>query len=209
METYSTQEKFRIASEKERFGFVQFLSHTKLFSSTNWNILLTAVDGYDPYDALIQKVSGGGKHRGIVSKRYIIEIKNRTGLSIYQTNTNEQEGWILEKAKYNKMKKVYDMDPEKNNMLYICFTLKGTLVWNLNDINEKDVVKKEMNRATMASTEDKSNKTIILLKEEDAKHYDYTFTEKDFKQEQLDIIARKRTLIVGKKDAKQIGFNFE
>jgi hypothetical protein len=202
----TTTQRFIEAAKKERYAFKEFIKETKLFNSTSWNIFISPDDGYDDYDVLIQKICGAGFRKGLVCKRYIIELKNRTHLSDYVTSQCGIEGWILEKAKYDKLKKHYDMDPERNRMLYICFTNKGTMVWDLTDLEDLNVIKKEMNKATMVSRENKINKNVILLKEENAKIYPYTFNQNDYYKFEEEDKQRKRNRIIGKKDAKQIGF---
>lgn len=175
-----SNEKFISASRKERFAFNQFITTYNLFQEKdNYSVYLTPDDGYDVYDAMVQHYADDYN----TDKRYIIETKVRN-VSMNVLEDCKTNGWILESKKYNSLMKVAELDPEKNDVLYISFNNDQTIVWNLTKLTEKGLLvksKKTMNKATMASREDKINKSIFLLKEEWGKIYKYRFDEMSYK----------------------------
>lgn len=184
--------KFEEASKKERFAFNQFIKLYNLYQSDKYEIFITPDDGYDSYDVLIQEVD---LESGIIIKRWIIEIKIRKERA---THCGYEEGFILEKKKYNQLKKMKDIDSEKNEILYINFTTEETLVFNLSEI-DIEFERKFMNKATMSSKKDKVNKLVSLLNHNDAKRYNYIFDEiqyrnNKYKIESENLINRKKSI---------------
>ena len=172
--------KFIEASKRERFALKQFTQTYNLFDEkNNWSLYITPDGGYDVYDALVQHYE---KESYICDKRYIIETKIRN-VSPSVLIDCKSDGWILESKKLNSLLKIAELDPEKNEILYISFNNDQTLVFNLTKLLAEGLLvksKRVMNQATMRSTSDKINKSIYLLQEEWASSYKYTFDERSY-----------------------------
>ena len=182
--------KFIEASKRERFALKQFTQTYNLFDEkNNWSLYITPDGGYDVYDALVQHYH---EESYICDKRYIIETKIRN-VSPSVLIDCKSNGWILESKKLNSLLKIAELDPEKNEILYICFNNDQTLVFNLTKLLSKGLLiksKKTMNKATMESRSEKTSKSIYLLKEEWGTAFKYTFDERSYlsnlnKEEQL------------------------
>lgn len=166
--------KFEEASYKERLAFKNWRSLYNLFPEDNWTVFITPFDGSDVYDVLVQNNS---------FKRIIIEIKIRNE---FATQCGLEDGFIYETKKHKSLSMVKDLDPDNNTIMYINFTTKGTYVWNISKL-DLNPVKKEMNKATMNSTDDKQNKSVYLLKAEDAKFYPYIFDDVQYWNDEKNI----------------------
>jgi hypothetical protein len=170
-------DKFQEAAYKERLAFDNLVRLYNLFSKEKYSILKTPYDGMDEYDVLVQRHT-----KGSIERRFIIELKIRmlSGDALQQAET---DGYIFESKKYNSLKRIRDIDAAYNVALYISFTPTGTYMWNINELEEKGLlkpIKKEMNKATMNSRDDKANKKVYLLKKEWAKDWSYIWSEDQF-----------------------------
>jgi hypothetical protein len=200
------QEKFIQASKREKYGLQQYFKRFNLFTDSRWKVYYSLeYDTTCAYDCLVQEIVDGG-----VKKRYIIEAKNRTSLSTYQTNVNKEEGWILEKSKIKRLKEIYNLDPveKRNKVLYVNFTTIGTLVWDITHLMNMEIksTKKNMNKQTVVDTNLKIDKDVVLLKQDDAKLYPYIFTERDYLNYQQELLNQKVVNKISKDDAQKIGF---
>lgn len=166
--------KFEEASYKERLAFKNWRNLYNLFPEDKWTVFITPYDGSDVYDVLVQNSS---------YKRIIIEIKIRNE---FATKCGLEEGFIYETKKHKSLSQVKDLDPDNNSIMYINFTTAGTYVWNICKLDLKSK-KIEMNKATMESTTDKTNKTVYLLKSEDAKFYPYIFDDVQYWNDEKNI----------------------
>ena len=179
------------ASKRERWAFQQLLKTTKLFNDPQYVIWISPEDGFDVYDVLIQKIVDGS-----VKQRFYIELKNRM-LSPDILEMCKNDGYILEKKKYDSLVKA-KLDPE-TRLIYINFTPEKTIIWDL-DKTDMDWTKKKMNKATMASRNNKVSKSVTLLKEEKGKHYEYIFNEDDYQRDIKKQLLKKENKVIGKKD---------
>lgn len=192
----NNNDEFIEASKRERFHFKMFVDKYNLFNEDDgYTTLITPVEGMDRYDALIQKYESDTY---MVEKRYIVELKVRM-LSDDKIKRSREEGWILESKKLNDLKEIQELDPDNNDILYICFNNRYTMVWNITKmINNGKIgktIKMDMNKATMDSRSNKINKNVYLLKEEDGKRYEYTACEQSY----LRNINKKNELKEGRK----------
>lgn len=191
MKKFKNEEnKFVEASKKERFAFKKFIELYNLYQTDNYEIFITPYDGYESYDVMIQKYNDG-----TIEKRWIIEIKIR---DVKGSHCGYEEGFILEKRKYNKLKEIYDVDADRNEILYINFTSEETLVFNLTNTRLKWETKM-MNKATMKSNFDKVNKKVALLDHNDATRYNYIFDEQQYnnhlaKIEREELIQKRKDI---------------
>lgn len=197
-------QRFVEASKRERFHFLSFIEKYKLFQEKkDYSIYLTPEGGFDKYDGLIQKYE---KDTYIATKRYIMEFKVRT-LSRNQIRNNQDDGWILEKKKLNNMLDICNLDPDKNDIIYISFCNEYTIVWNITKMIKEDKIpkpiKKIMNKYTMGNRCEKVEKMVYLLDEEDGKIWNYGADEKSYmahldEKEELRKIRRRDTKNMGK-----------
>lgn len=189
--------KFEEAAIKERIAFKNLRELYNLFNTEDCLITINPYDGMESYDLIIQY-----HKNGTIIKRLIIELKIRSlsGMSLQDARDN---GWIFEDKKYKSLKKAADLDPDKNVMLYICFTPDGTYIWNITKLqSDFKKHKKVMNKATMSSTDNKINKTVYLLDPKLAhKHYEYRWDDAQYqKEKQLEIINKQRNINILKDD---------
>lgn len=183
-------DSFAEAAYKERLAFKNLRSIYNLFPDDNHFIDIRPYDGMDEYDVLIQK-----HNEGSILKRLITELKIRmlTGDALQQA---EENGYILESKKYKALKRIQSIDADLNKCAYICFTPTGTYLWFIDDLDKKGLLKpvnKEMNRATMASRDEKIDKKVYLLKTEWAyKRWDYTWSEDQYIKSVADEVRKKK-----------------
>ena len=166
--------KFQEASYRERLAWRNWRKLYNIFPEDSWTVFITPYDGSDVYDVLVQNNS---------YKRIIIEIKIRNE---FATQCGLEDGFIYETKKHKSLSMVKDLDPDNNSIMYINFTSKGTYLWNISKL-DLNPVKKEMNKATMNSTDDKQNKSVYLLKAEDAKFYPYIFDDVQYWNDEKNI----------------------
>lgn len=180
---------FERSAYYERLAFENFIHNYKLFNDKDkWDILITPYYADDVYDVMITK-----HEKGSVIKRYIIELKIRE-------KSFDDEGYVYETKKHNSLTKIKNIDPEHNQILYINFTPNGTYVWNIDEcLKEYKPIKKEMNKATMTSRDDKSNKSTYLLLPVSAKKYEYRW---DIGQYNKEVEIEKQKKIKEKENLK-------
>ena len=193
------EERFIEASKRERFFFHQFKDNFNLFNDKNYETYITPIEGYDKYDALIQKYEDG---EFIPSKRYIMEFKVRN-LSHSTLMMCEEDGFILEASKLKSLIEVCKLDPDKNEIYYVNFTNHYTLIWNISLLIKENrlgkPVNKNMNEATMVSTSNKIDKKVFLLKKKDAVLYEYSAIEESYianESKEKELKRRRRNDIV-------------
>jgi len=195
-------DKFTEAAQKERFAFTQLCKKYNMFTEDQgYAIYLTPDEGYDKYDALIQHYN---EDTYICDKRYITEFKIRQVAGSTLEECREL-GWILEQKKFNSLMSVSNLDPDKNQVLYISFVNDKTLIWNLTLLENKNMLhweKKEMNKATMESRDNKIYKKVCLLKEDWAKVYKYVYDDKSY---YANIDEVKKLQQIRKNDTKSMG----
>lgn len=157
---------FEESAYKERLFFKNLQHLYNLFTSEEWHVIETPYTDYEHYDFLVYKHTPNGY------KRYIIEIKIRQSI---------QDGYFYEQSKHNDLKKVKDLDPDNNIIIYINSTPEGTFIWNIDEILPKyKTTTREMNSHTVVSN-NKENKKVYTLKKEDAfKAYPYHYDEQQF-----------------------------
>jgi hypothetical protein len=169
---------FEKAAYMERIAFRNFIKLYNLFQGEGYDIDIRPYEGQDVYDVLVSKHNDGS-----IYKRYIIELKIRD-------KDFDNEGYVYETKKHKSLTNIKNLDPDNNEILYINFTPNGTYIWFIDRIiGNYQSIKKEMNKATMNSRSDKSNKTTYLLLPKDAKHYQYRW---DIKQFNADVEAKKQ-----------------
>jgi hypothetical protein len=122
---------------------------------------------YGEYDALFFVIDENQQ----IKKRVWIEIKIRD---------TEFDEYILETKKLNslinKRKSLYFTN-EEVSFLYINFTPNNTIVWDITNIEPEGETLKA-NKATSTSRTDKVDKSVIYLKPEQGKVFDYQINEK-------------------------------
>lgn len=156
----------------ERLAFSNFMKESNIFGVGNWEIKPTPYSGLEPYDILAIRYNNDGS----IIKRLIIELKIRD-------RDFTDSGWVFETKKYKSMKAIQDMDPDNNRIVYINFTPTNTLLWKIDDIiGRYKAVKKEMNKATMDSRDNKINKSTYLLSTDDAYIFNYVWSESQYHQ---------------------------
>lgn len=155
---------FAEASYKERLAFQSIQKELNIFPEEFWTINQTPYEGNDTYDVNVQDKS---------YKSFIIEIKIRGEKATEEGLLN---GFIYETKKHNALLKIKSMDPNYINIKYMCFTTKGTYVWNVEEIKLKKT-KMLMNKATMSSTTNKEMKSVYLLDIKDAEYFEYTWKD--------------------------------
>ena len=186
---------FEKSAYKERIAFKNFIKLYHLFEGDNFDIDIRPYEGNDYYDVLISKHNDGS-----IYKRYIIELKVRD-------EDYDEEGYVYETKKHRDLMDIKNLDPDNNEILYINFTPNGTYIWFIDKIiaNYKPI-RKKMNKATMNSRTDKSDKGTYLLLPKDAKKYEYRWDMRQFNEE---IEAKKQKQMKVKQrlsDEKDIWF---
>lgn len=194
--------KFLLAAEKEQFAFKQLCNKYNLFSENDGYSIDIPTNQYSSYDLLIQHFPDNSY---ISDKRFIVELKVRN-VSNHTLVDCKENGWVLEKSKFDSLMKVNNLDPDKNRVLYISFVNDKTLIWDLIILEKKGKIKwisKGMNVASMVSTTDKKSKKVCLLSEEDAKEFKYVYDDLSFernrktRKEELKSIRREDTKSTG------------
>ena len=162
---------FEKAAYMERIAFKNFIKLYNLFEGDNFDIDIRPYEGNDKYDVLISKHNDGS-----IYKRYIIELKIRD-------KDFDSEGYVYETKKHKSLMDIKNLDGDNNEILYINFTPNGTYIWFIDRIiaNYKPI-RKKMNKATMNSRSDKSNKGTYLLLPKDAKKYEYRWDIRQFNE---------------------------
>ena len=131
-----------------------------------------------------------------IKKRVLIEIKQRS---------EDYDEMILESKKYNSLLKYREnLGFNKDEMVlwYLNFTPTKTIIWDLDKIDAKiDVLK--ANKATVDSTTNKVNKSVIYLTPESGKVLPYRLNRKSIMRN----IQIEKVLEENKKTTR-IGLNF-
>lgn len=170
--TKQITDKYEEAAYKERLAFKEFIKTFKYSNNELYEIVYTEYTGSDVYDVLIVN--------RLTRKRAIIEIKIRGDEG---THRGIQDGFFLEKKKYNSLLKLRKYEILSNEddckIFYLNFTTSGTYMWNLDSILIKSV-RMTMNKATMGSKIDKVDKEVFTLKVEDAKHHSYQWIDRKY-----------------------------
>lgn len=174
--------EFKKSGDKERYALVNL-----------FNYLTTKQEDYSynfaPSDSGVNIGFDGiltikYKNSGTIAGYYIIEAKVRT---------QHYDQLIFEKAKMNTLKKYkrqYDKYFKTNfsdktiGILYVNFTPQASYIFDICTIEENNLLpkltKKEMNKVTVASREDKINKQIYLLNLDLGIKYKYIFNEEEY-----------------------------
>lgn len=181
--------RFEVASLKERLAFDTLVKNYNLFNN-NYKVNSTAYDGNDVYDYYIHKYNDNFS----IIKRIFVEIKIRilSGSALEDARSN---GWILESKKFNDLKRIAQIDPEAS-IIYVNFTPDGVYFYDLLKLEKEGslkLTKKVMNRATMCSKIDKTNKGCYLLKSELAfKHYPFVWSDLIYDNNQKEILNKRQ-----------------
>ena len=130
----------------------------------------TPAEGKDKYEGFIYIFDKGDY---ILRKRIMIECKVRS---------ESHPDWMLERVKHSNLKALrnkFDKQAEKETgnvihtyIWYLCVTPKGTFLWNLKEDYEWE--QKWCPISTRNLSLGYKDKDVYLLKEEDAKKFDWT-----------------------------------
>ena len=199
----SESQRYYEANCRERYAFQMWCDMYDLFKDKNrYGVYITPDIGHSKYDCMVQKYD----ENMTCLNRYIIELKVRM-VNNSKLIECKRDGWIFERSKYNSLKNLYNIDKERNEILYVNFTPDKTLVWNITTLEKKRLLKwesKNMNSHTMTSRDNKVDKRVCLLKEEWALPYLYVFDEFLFKRYMRENDIKKRR----NEDTKTIGKTF-
>lgn len=123
---------------------------------------------YDVYDAYYH-ITDPTNHS--IKKRVIIEIKWR--LSLYPD-------YMLEKKKMDdliKLRSSLHFNESEMTLLYIVFTPKETILYNIDQVKDQPVSILKANVATSSSRTNKKDKKVLLLDKSLGKVLDFATTE--------------------------------
>ena len=188
---------YRFTNKFERAAFcerIAFRNWNKLYNPfKGWTIIETPIEGYDVYDILLHKYKDG-----IIVKRIYLEIKIRDV---------EYDEYFLETKKLNSIHKMcvdeLYLKEDEYKIFYLNFTPSGTYLWDTKIVEDIPVTRQVMNEATMASRDKKINKGKYNLPISRAKHWEYTWDEKQLQAHYDEYILEKTK----KKMGTSNGFN--
>lgn len=182
MET-TQQQRFEEAANYERFAFNQLQFIYNLFPTDKYDIRFTPSDGKEHYDVIVLRMKDGH-----TLQRIFIEIKIRDFAD------TKNEGYFLEKSKYDYLLNTRKLVGDENTKLfYINFTPEGTFVFDIDAVDPNSFTTRSMNKQTVISTANKTNKKITYLKKDQAKKsYEYIFNKQQYLDYQKQEIEKAR-----------------
>ena len=192
--------RFESDFEKREWLGREALKQVKQFYPNLFKYELNFTTGkYDDYDAFYFIIDTDTQK---IKKRVWIEIKIRD---------TEYDEYILEKKKLKQLiKKKDDLHLSKGEyiFLYVNFTPKETIIWNITNINPNNTKTLKANKETSVSRNYKINKEIIYLKPEEGLRLQYILNEKHLLSNYDDYLLKKvKEKIKTKKGLEEILFN--
>lgn len=170
----TNQERMRVQyEERERYVFKQLLDTyiRNKHPEYTYECHISNINTGCPYDTLLFIRD---KDDNIV-KKYFVEIKVRS--------VDYGDKYFLEQRKLNSLKKEQKFHNDYE-LLYVQFTPKRTLIFPLSEmIENKSLGKRKiemMNAYTFADTQNKRNKMIYELDENDAIELKYAYSDEEF-----------------------------
>lgn len=124
------------------------------------------IDSYASYDAFYHIIDA---ETHSIKKRVLIEIKIRD---------QKFDDYLLEEKKLNsllKIRKDLGMNENEMTLLYINFCPDETLIWNIDDVKDKNKSSLKANKATSVDRKNKVDKSVILLNKVDGKSLNYVY----------------------------------
>lgn len=187
--------KYKKTGEKERYALNHLFDYMNA-SQEDYTYIFTASSDSEKicYDGtLLIKYKMTGNFVG----HYLIEAKIRT---------NNYQELILEKKKFNNLKKEKTQQDKRNipqhhlGIMYVNFCLDGTYLFDLLTLEQNKLlpktIKKSMNAITIASTDDKEEKLVYLLdRDELAIKKKYIFDENNYANDLIVDVSDKLTII--------------